>query len=125
LQSAGVKALASGVYQNVLEGIAFETAIQTTMHASPILRDQDASDIAWNIATGGLLQGAIGGAFSAASTIGKINKATSEIVKDIRPFGSREIARETGTTDLEIASLARSREEVPPDVDPGNPNYSE
>jgi len=125
LQSAGVKALASGVYQNVLEGIAFETAVQTTMHASPILRDQDASDIAWNIATGGLLQGAIGGAFSAASTIGKINKATNEIVKDIRPFGSREIARETGNTDLEIAALARQRETIPEDVNPGNPNYAE
>lgn len=125
LQSAGVKALATGVYQNVLEGVAFETAIQATMHASPILRDQDTSDIVWNIATGGLLQGAIGGAFHAASTIGKINKATNEIVKDIRPFGSRQIARETGNTDLEIADLARQRETIPEDVDPGNPNYAD
>lgn len=130
LQSAGVKALAAGVYQNVLEGIAFETAIQTTMHASPILRDQDASDIAWNVATGGLMQGAIGGAFHAATTIGKINKAVRGIVvgddttQGIRPFASREIDREIGTTDLEIASLARQRETIP-EINPGDANYTE
>lgn len=126
LQSAGVKALATGVYQNVLEGIAFETTVQATMHASPVLNDQSISDIAWNVATGGVFQGVLGGAFHAASTIGKINSATGAIVKEIRPFGSRELFNETGqnTAGLKIAALAKDLEHGPI-PNPGDANYSE
>src|ERR1700748_3817143 len=107
LQSSVVKALATGVYQNVLEGVAFETAIQATMHASPVLADQDVSDIAWNIATGGLFQGALGGAFHAASTIGKINRTAAEIGAPIREASSRALLQETSQTGLEVSFLAR------------------
>jgi hypothetical protein len=124
LQSAGVKALATGVYQNVLEGIAFETTVQATMHASPVLRDQSISDIAWNVATGGAFQGVLGGAFHAASTIGKINSATNAIVKEIRPYGSRILMNETGTENagLKIAALAKDLEHGPV-PNPGDANY--
>lgn len=107
LQSAAVKALSTGVYQNVLEGVAFETAIQATMHASPVLADQDVSDIAWNVATGGLFQGVLGGAFHAASTIGKINKLATEIGAPIRSAGSRALLQETNNTGMEVSFLAR------------------
>jgi len=65
-----IKALASGIGQNFLEGAAFTTAVQATMFQSPILSDQDGWDIAKNILTGGLLQGVIGGAFTAAKVLG-------------------------------------------------------
>lgn len=127
LQSAGVKALAAGVYQNVLEGIAFETTVQATMHASPVLNDQSISDIAWNVATGGLFQGVLGGTFHAASTIGKINSATSDIVKSIRPAGSRTLINELApeNTGLSIAYMAKDIERGGIDLNPGDPNYAE
>lgn len=124
LQSAAVKALATGVYQNVLEGVAFETAIQATMHASPVLRDQDVSDVAWNIATGGLLQGAIGGAFHAASTIGKINKTAVEIGKPIREAGSRALLQDTNQAGLEVSFLAKDYKNTS-FINPESPTYQQ
>jgi hypothetical protein len=70
LNSNSLKALAAGVGQNILEGAAFTTAVQATMFKSPMLDQQDGWDIAQNILTGGLLQGAIGGAFTAAKVLG-------------------------------------------------------
>lgn len=107
LQSAAVKALSVGVYQNVLEGVAFETAIQATMHASPVLADQDVSDIAWNIASGGLFQGVLGGAFHAASTFGKITAKAAEIGAPIRAAGARDLLQETNNAGMEVSFLAR------------------
>jgi hypothetical protein len=93
----GIKALASGVGQNFLEGMAFETAVQATMFKSPILEQQDGWDILKNIAIGGAVQGAIGGAFSAASTLGKIKKLVGIADKEVKPFSSRVVA-ESGTS---------------------------
>lgn len=123
LNNSVIKALATGTYQQVLEGAAFETAIQATMHANPVLADQDVSDIAWNVMTGGLLQGAIGGALHAAVTLGKIGEEATGITKQIRPFGSQPLLQETNNTGLETAYLAKSLEEGPT-LDPGNPNYA-
>lgn len=122
INSAVVKALATGTYQQVLEGAAFETAVQATMHANPSLADQDASDIVFNIMTGGLLQGVIGGAFHAASVLGKITEEATQITKTIRPFGSQPLLQETNTLGLETAYLAKSLEEGPV-LNPGDPQY--
>jgi len=75
INASAAKALAAGVQQNVLEGIAFETAIQATMFKSPILDNQDGFDIVKNIALGGAFQGVIGGAFTGAVTYGTIKKS--------------------------------------------------
>jgi hypothetical protein len=96
----GIKALASGVYQNVLEGVAFETAVQATMFKSPILEDQDRWDIVKNIAMGGAFQGVIGGAFTAASSLGAIRKAVTKESAFLTPMGSRVIP-EAGTSPAE------------------------
>ena len=45
LNANTTKAIASGLYQNVLEAAAFETAVQVTMFKSPILEQQDIGDI--------------------------------------------------------------------------------
>lgn len=78
INANGIKALASGVWQNTLESAAFETAVQATMFKSPILSDQDGWDIVKNIAIGGVVGGVIGGAFQGASTLGKIKTAVKE-----------------------------------------------
>ena len=75
INTAGVKALASGVHKNVLEGLAFEIAVQATLQKSPILDSQDVGDIAFNLALGGALGGVIGGAFTGAVTYGTIKRA--------------------------------------------------
>lgn len=89
LTSNGIKALASGVVQNALEGIAFETAVQATMFKSPILESQDAWDITKNIAMGGVMGGVIGGAFAAAATRGEIKALVSAGDRAVKPFASR------------------------------------
>jgi hypothetical protein len=69
-----LKALASGFGQNALEAAAFETAVQVTMHSSPILDGQDYGDIVSNVAWGALFGGIAGGVISGARTVGEIKK---------------------------------------------------
>jgi hypothetical protein len=90
----GIKALMSGIGQNVLEGLAFETAVQATMFKSPILASQDGWDIVKNIAEGGVFQGVVGGAFSSASILGKIKKFVSTAEKDTKVYSGRMITAE-------------------------------
>lgn len=85
LNSSTLSALASGVGQQFLEGAAFTTAVQATMFKSPILDDQDGTDIVKNILVGGLLQGAIGGAFEAAKTFGVIKQAVTGADQVLQP----------------------------------------
>jgi len=97
INTSGVKALASGVTQNVLEGLAFETAVQATLFKSPILEVQDTGDIIKNIAIGGALGGVIGGAFSGAVSLGKIKSLVTAEQKKLLPLSSRTII-EPGTS---------------------------
>jgi len=89
LNAQTAKALGAGLWQNVLEAAAFETAVQATMFKSPILEPQDGFDIVKNIAVGGIVGGAIGGAFSAAKTFGTLKQAIK--IEDVArlPFTSR------------------------------------
>ena len=80
-----IKSLSAGVVQNVLEGAAFTTAVQATMFKSPILEGQDGWDIAQNILTGGLLQGAIGGVFSAAKMLGIVKRGVTAADEVLMP----------------------------------------
>lgn len=89
ISQSGIKALASGVQQNVLESIAFEVAVQATMFKSPVLSSQDTGDVVANIALGGLVGGVVGGAFAAASSVGKIKG----IVKDYELANKADTAR--------------------------------
>ncbi len=122
LGTSGVRALSSGVYQNVLEGIAFETAIQATMMASPILDQQSGKDIFWNVALGGFLGGTIGGAITSAQTFGKISKNVTEIESRIKEFGSRTLQQETGDPAYRIVRNAYDLEHGPV-PNPGSPTY--
>lgn len=122
ISNSGFKALSTGIYQNVLEGAAFETAVQATMQASPILDDQSKTDIVWNIATGGLLGGVIGGAFASAKTIGGIRSGVRDIAGKINPFGSRGLLQETNVPANRLISLADDLE-TGPTLNPGDPLY--
>jgi hypothetical protein len=75
MNASTVRALGAGVWQGVLEGFAAEGFVQATMAKNPILDQQDAGDIAWNMLLGGAVSGVVGGAFTAASTFGKLKQA--------------------------------------------------
>ena len=75
MNASTVRALGAGVWQGVLEGFAAEGFVQATMAKNPILDQQDAGDIAWNMMLGGAVSGVVGGAFTAASTFGKLKQA--------------------------------------------------
>lgn len=84
-----LKALGAGVHQNVLEGVAFEIAVQATMFKSPVLEPQDAFDIAKNLAIGGIFSGVVGGTFSGVKTFYGLRKVR-DIEEEARfPFISR------------------------------------
>lgn len=71
------KSLAAGYAQNALEFAAFDTAASLTMgNTSPLFKDHDASDIAYNALLGGGMIGAgIMGTATAARTIFEIKAA--------------------------------------------------
>lgn len=111
INQAGVKALASGIWQNTLEAAAFETAVQATMFKSPILDSQDSWDIVKNIAIGGAVGGVIGGAFASASSLGKIKGLVKEEELRVKPFSNRVIP-EKGTSPAEKIILYTEDREI-------------
>lgn len=110
LNANTLKALGSGVYQNVLEAAAFETAVQATMFKSPILEQQDGWDIAKNIAFGGLLGGAIGGSIEGAKSFFGIKKLVQGETLSSKPFSSRFISAEATPADQKIILTAEARD---------------
>lgn len=105
-----VRALGSGVYQNVLEGAAFEIAVQATMFKSPILDAQDGWDIAKNVALGAALGGVIGGAIDGARSIYGIKKLVAGEVRAGKPFSDRFIGAEATPADQRIILTAEARD---------------
>lgn len=125
LGTSGIKALSAGVYQNVLEGIAFETAVQATMQASPILEGQDKSDILFNIAMGGVFQGVLGGAIGSAKIFGDINKGVKAISQETQEFGSRDFIQEMNKPANKIIRNAFDLDAGPASLDPADPLYAQ
>lgn len=107
-----LRALGSGAYQNVLEGAAFETAVQATMFKSPILQDQDGYDIAKNIAFGGLVSGAFGGVIEGARSLGKIKGLASVEITSMRPASSRIQPLEATPASQKIILAAEDRDNL-------------
>jgi len=106
LNKSTLQALGSGVWQNALEGAAFETFVQATMFKSPILETQDNWDIAKNILTGAALGGVIGGAFEGARTLRGIKNERLAEDYALKPFNSREVVQEaTSPADRIILAL--------------------
>lgn len=110
INANGVKALAAGIWQNTLEIAAVETFVQASMFRSPILEDQDKWDIVKNIAIGGVFSGAIGGAFSAASSLGKIKGFVTAGEREVKPFASREFAQEGTSSANKIILMNEDRD---------------
>jgi hypothetical protein len=70
-----IKGLATGLGAAALDMAAFETAVAATMFKSPVLEEEGANNIAWNIVTGTLVGGGIGGVLHGVSMVHGIKKA--------------------------------------------------
>ena len=80
-----LKALGTGLHQNVLEAAAFETFALAGNFKSPFFSDMDAGDIAANFATGVVLGGALGGVFAGFKSRKAINKEIKRLDDIGRP----------------------------------------
>lgn len=97
INSSVQRSIASGFGQAALESAAFEVATTATMKQSPMLQDQDTSDIIHNIITGAFVGGAIGGAVSAAVGRGITKRAISAADVTAKPL--TDITSFPGMTD--------------------------
>jgi hypothetical protein len=125
LNQNALLALRNGTWQNVLEGLAFEGAVQATMFKSPVLENQDVGDIAKNLLIGGALSGVIGGAFEAARITTKL--AAGRNAEDIlsKPFTSKEAYAEALPPSSKAILSAAEREAAPVPIRVGTGEQSE
>lgn len=110
INANGIKALTSGVWQNTLESVAFETAAYATMFRAPIFDEQDGWDIVKNIAIGGAVGGVIGGALTGAVSLGKIKGIVSKEEEALKPFTSRATLQEGMSPAEKIILMAEDRD---------------
>lgn len=115
----GIKALAAGVGQQALEGMAFEIAVQSTMFKSPILEDQTTGDIISNVLLGGALGGVVGGVFEGASTYGKIMQKVKSFELDTKFSTARAMQQELSSPALNIIRNAQDLETAAKAIPPG------
>ena len=97
-----LRAVAASVTQNTLEGVAFTTAVEATMFASPVLDSQDIGDIASNILWGGLLQGGIGGGIGTAGIAHKIYSKLRSVAKESSPYTHRALLADSSPASSKI-----------------------
>jgi len=114
----GIKALASGVVQQTLEGAAFETMVQATMFTSPILDEQTPGDIIKNIVLGGALGGVIGGAFEGASTYAKIMDNVKGFESEAKFASARALQQDLNSPSINIIRNAQDIETAATPIPP-------
>lgn len=108
-----LKALASGVQQNALEGAIFTTFVNATMFNSPVLEGRDRDDLVWDVAIGAALGGAIGGVFSAVSTISRVKRAGATAEKELAPWSINDAPTPNMTASDRILFRAQQLDEIP------------
>jgi hypothetical protein len=112
-RQAGI-AVAQGMGQNVLEGVAFEVAVAATMHSSPIFEGHDLGDYLSNIAWGAGLFGIIGGAVDAAKISSALKKASNAADLEAKPWNTIFKPSSSTPTDQKIASYYEQLRDMPP-----------
>ena len=88
-----LRALASGVGQNALEGAAFTAVVNATMFNSPVLEARDVGDLTFDVLTGAVLGGVVGGAISGVISAAAIKKGVLGAEKSLAPFGVTDVPR--------------------------------
>lgn len=88
-----LRALASGIGQNALEGAVFTAVVNATMYESPVLEARDVGDLTFDVLTGALLGGVVGGAISGVISASAIKRGVGQAEKSLAPFGVTDTPR--------------------------------
>lgn len=108
------KVMALGVGDQAIQAAAWETAVEATMGAAPTLDNQDWKDISFNIATGAVIGGVVGGIWDAFGAHGVYKKA--QIARDVK-VRQYEATTNLGKGDFlpgdRIVSLLDSIDKIP------------
>jgi hypothetical protein len=107
------KALAQGFGAAALEMTAFETAVAASMFKSPVLGEQNAGNIAWNIATGTLIGGGIGGVLHGVGAVYGIKRSGAKVDRELFPFKNIQELEETAPTDLKLINYFQQKLNLP------------
>lgn len=81
-----LRAFASGFGQQALEGAAWTAMVNATMNQSPILDQRDTSDLMWDVVTGALIGGAVGGLLEGTTAAYKVKQAFNASEKEVLPW---------------------------------------
>ena len=109
-----IKAIGAGFGQGALEAAAFEVAIATTMHDSPILEHQDFGDFVSNVAWGAGVFGTVFAAVDAAKINSALKKAADGSDLAARPWTHRRGAADTSASYEKIAIYSEDMHTTPP-----------
>src|SRR5258706_1227116 len=113
LNANTVKALSQGLGSSALDMLAFETAVTATMYKSPMLDGEGAGDLFWNIATGTLIGGGIGGVLHGTKLGYGIVKAGKATDIELFPYKYISQAPETATPDIKLIELYAQKFNMP------------
>jgi hypothetical protein len=108
-----IKSLAQGFGSQALEATAFEIAVAGTMFKSPTLEHQTANDLMWNIATGTLIGGGVGGLLHGVGTIYGVKKAGVKIDTELFPYRNITELNELASPDLKIINYFQQKLNLP------------
>ena len=112
LNQSIIRSIAAGVGEQALQGMAFEGGVQLMMNSSPLLSDQDSSDIATNVLKAGMLGGAIGGVFEAAKVSYSMKKLLGGVDKELNANRWQRGNADGTPTDIKILSRVEDAENL-------------
>jgi len=121
-----LRAFASGVGQQALEGAAWTAAVNATMHTSPILDKRDTSDLMFDVLTGAVLGGAVGGLFEGIGATWKVKKAFTAAEKEVAPWsilGVGDAPAVSLSPSSKILRLQQQIDSIPTDIPLNHPLY--
>lgn len=118
-----MRAFAAGVGQEALEGAAFTLMVNATMNNSPVLDSRDASDLAWDVMTGAVLGGAVGGLFRGIQASFQVKAAFNAAEAEVLPWTIKGLGgtpAESLTASDKILFKLQQLDAVPA-IDPASP----
>lgn len=119
-----LKALASGMGQEVLEAAAFEIATAATLFNSPVLENQTFGETVSNIVSTSLVWGGVAGALSGAVTYRGIKGAVQSADKAIMPWKYIEAPAPTLTDGQKLSFYFDQYQKIPEVPTEGLPQFS-
>lgn len=90
LEGNYIAATLAGAGEQAIQGVVFEAGVQAALNASPLLENQDLSDLGHNLFTGAWVSGLVGGIGGAIGMASSIGRKLGDIDKALRPYEFQE-----------------------------------